>query len=51
MTPLPTACASIRLAGADVHFPLALGCTGMSGMYGPADERESIAQAFKLLEK
>src|SRR5437762_12316636 len=24
-------------------FPLALGCMGMSGMYGPADERESIA--------
>src|SRR5262245_14976166 len=24
-------------------FPLALGCMGMSGMYGPADERESVA--------
>jgi aryl-alcohol dehydrogenase-like predicted oxidoreductase len=24
-------------------FPLALGCMGMSGMYGPADEAESIA--------
>ena len=24
-------------------FPLALGCMGMSGMYGAADERESIA--------
>lgn len=24
-------------------FPLALGCMGMSGMYGPSDEAESIA--------
>src|SRR5689334_6464513 len=24
-------------------FPLALGCMGMSGMYGPADEAESLA--------
>src|SRR2546423_538030 len=24
-------------------FPLALGCMGMSGMYGQADEQESIA--------
>jgi aryl-alcohol dehydrogenase-like predicted oxidoreductase len=24
-------------------FPIALGCMGMSGMYGPADESESIA--------
>ncbi|HTV03285.1 MAG TPA: aldo/keto reductase [Luteitalea sp.] len=24
-------------------FPIALGCMGMSGMYGPADEQESVA--------
>jgi len=29
-------------AGPDV-FPIALGCMGMSGMYGPADEPESLA--------
>ena len=29
-------------AGPDV-FPIALACMGMSGMYGPADEPESLA--------
>jgi aryl-alcohol dehydrogenase-like predicted oxidoreductase len=29
-------------AGPDI-FPLALGCMGMSGMYGPSDEAESLA--------
>jgi aryl-alcohol dehydrogenase-like predicted oxidoreductase len=24
-------------------FPIALGCMGMSGMYGPADDAESVA--------
>jgi aryl-alcohol dehydrogenase-like predicted oxidoreductase len=33
---------SRRLGSLDV-FPLALGCMGMSGMYGAADETESIA--------
>jgi aryl-alcohol dehydrogenase-like predicted oxidoreductase len=37
-------------AGASV-FPLALGCMGMSGMYGPADERESIATIHAALER
>src|SRR5919109_2232255 len=32
-------------------FPLALGCMGMSGMYGPADERESIATIHEALER
>jgi len=33
-------------------FPLALGCMGMSGgMYGPADERESIATIHAALER
>jgi aryl-alcohol dehydrogenase-like predicted oxidoreductase len=32
-------------------FPLALGCMGMSGMYGPADEPESIATIHAALER
>jgi len=32
-------------------FPLALGCMGMSGMYGQADERESIATIHAALER
>jgi aryl-alcohol dehydrogenase-like predicted oxidoreductase len=36
--------------GPDV-FPLALGCMGMSGMYGPADERESIATIHEALDR
>jgi len=31
-------------------FPLALGCMGMSGMYGPADDRESIATIHAALD-
>jgi aryl-alcohol dehydrogenase-like predicted oxidoreductase len=45
-TPLPTPIAApsrrLGLHGPEV-FPIALGCMGMSGMYGPADEAESIA--------
>jgi aryl-alcohol dehydrogenase-like predicted oxidoreductase len=32
-------------------FPLALGCMGMSGMYGGADEQESIATIHEALER
>src|SRR5262249_15609209 len=32
-------------------FPLALGCMGMSGMYGAADEDESIATIHAALER
>ena len=32
-------------------FPFALGCMGMSGMYGPADEAESIATIHEALER
>lgn len=41
-----------RQLGADGPrvFPLALGCMGMSGMYGPADERESIATIHAALD-
>ena len=31
-------------------FPVALGCMGMSGMYGPADEAESISTIHAALE-
>jgi aryl-alcohol dehydrogenase-like predicted oxidoreductase len=31
-------------------FPLALGCMGMSGMYGPSDENESIATIHAALD-
>jgi aryl-alcohol dehydrogenase-like predicted oxidoreductase len=32
-------------------FPLALGCMGMSGMYGPSDEAESIATIHAALDR
>ena len=32
-------------------FPLALGAMGMSGMYGPADEQESIATLHAAIER
>jgi aryl-alcohol dehydrogenase-like predicted oxidoreductase len=32
-------------------FPLALGCMGMSGMYGHADENESIATIHEALDR
>ena len=32
-------------------FPLALGCMGMSGMYGPTEEAESIATIHQALER
>ena len=31
-------------------FPFALGCMGMSGMYGPSDDTESIATIHKALD-
>ncbi|ADO68240.1 aldo/keto reductase [Stigmatella aurantiaca] len=32
-------------------FPLALGCMGMSGMYGPSDEHESIATIHAAIDQ
>ena len=32
-------------------FPIALGCMGMSGMYGPTDEKTSIATIHAALER
>ena len=40
---------SLGAAGPSV-FPVALGCMGMSGMYGPSDEAESIATIHAALE-
>ncbi len=40
---------SLNLNGPKM-FPLALGCMGMSGMYGPADEAESIATIHAALD-
>ena len=39
-----------KLGPLDV-FPLALGCMGMSGMYGPSDEDESVATIHAALER
>src|SRR5947209_19864507 len=44
-----TALRSLGSSGPTV-FPLALGCMGMSGMYGPADDRESIATIHAALD-
>jgi len=40
-----------QLGSGPAVFPLALGCMGMSGMYGPADERESIATIHAALDQ
>jgi aryl-alcohol dehydrogenase-like predicted oxidoreductase len=32
-------------------FPIALGCMGMSGMYGDADEQESIATIHAAIDR
>ncbi|HZO15413.1 MAG TPA: aldo/keto reductase, partial [Polyangiaceae bacterium] len=40
-----------RSLGSTTVFPLALGCMGMSGMYGKTDERESIATIHAALER
>jgi aryl-alcohol dehydrogenase-like predicted oxidoreductase len=37
-------------AGGPNVFPLALGCMGMSGMYGPADEKESVGTIQAALD-
>ena len=46
----PARAAQRRLGAGPEVFPLALGCMGMSGMYGPADERESIATINAALD-
>jgi aryl-alcohol dehydrogenase-like predicted oxidoreductase len=39
-----------RLGSGPAVFPLGLGCMGMSDLYGPADERESIATIHAALD-
>ena len=38
-------------AGGPRVFPLALGCMGMSGMYGPSDDNESIATIHAAIDR
>lgn len=48
----PRSVSSLRLGSTGPSvFPLALGCMGMSGMYGDADENESIATIHEALER
>ena len=41
---------SLGAAGPQV-FPIALGCMGMSGMYGASDESESIATIHAAIDR
>ncbi len=41
----------IQLGPGPAVFPLCLGCMGMSGMYGPTDEAESIATIHAALDR
>src|SRR5215471_15650932 len=45
--------AKLRRLGSSLPpvFPISLGCMGMSGMYGGADEAESIATIHAALER
>jgi aryl-alcohol dehydrogenase-like predicted oxidoreductase len=49
---MPTATKAVRKLGAagPEVFPIALGCMGMSGMYGPSDEAESIATIHAAID-
>ena len=47
---IPESRRQLGTAGPSV-FPLALGCMGMSGMYGPASETESIATIHAALDQ
>ena len=47
-----TATKAMRKLGAEGPeiFPIALGCMGMSGMYGPSDEAESLATIYAAMD-
>ena len=45
-----TADRALGSTGVEV-FPIALGCMGMSGMYGRSDDSESIATIHAALER
>jgi aryl-alcohol dehydrogenase-like predicted oxidoreductase len=49
MTTATKAVRKLGTAGPEVH-PIALGCMGMSGMYGPADEAESLATIHAAID-
>ncbi len=49
MNSTPTVFRLLGTTGPKV-FPIALGCMGMSGMYGPSDEDESIATIHAALD-
>jgi len=49
MTTATKAFRKLGAAGPEV-FPVALGCMGMSGMYGPADEAESLATIHAAID-
>jgi len=49
MTATATQPRKLGLTGPEV-FPIALGCMGMSGMYGPADDAESIATIHAAID-
>lgn len=49
MTATATLQRKLGATGPEV-FPLALGCMGMSGVYGPADEAESIATIHAAID-
>jgi aryl-alcohol dehydrogenase-like predicted oxidoreductase len=49
MTTATKAFRKLGAAGTEV-FPIALGCMGMSGMYGPADEAESLATIHAAID-
>src|SRR3954454_19686435 len=40
-----------RRLGTFEVFPIALGCMGMSGMYGAADENESVATIHEAIDR
>src|SRR5688572_21582264 len=48
MNPVPTR--RLGNTGPEV-FPLALGCMGMSAMYGPSDDAESVATIHAALDR
>ena len=51
MNPPSSAAVDVTLGrGGPQVFPVALGCMGMSGMYGPSDEAESIATIHAALD-
>ena len=53
MTPMTSRATATRQLGASgpAVYPLALGCMGMSGMYGKSDDAESLATIHEALDR